>query len=390
MPLPAPDPVAAALAAAEQHYDQGRLDEALVAARQASELCAAAPGHAQAPAAARLRCLAAFRVGEIAESAQAGIAFFEASAPPGGVAASDAQRLDVACVSVVAAGETLRFDQMLAHLRIALQVAQRMGTLADWVRARGTAAAAFTLLGDPWAAQRLAAELAGTFQGLADQPRLETTARGNHCATSLVLARMARDAGDAVRAGEALAHAEASLARMRELVALTRDARGAAFADVHEAELALAQGGAARALSLLRGSGAPGSPPAKAPGEAASVGSAALARGLRGHARWLALLEGEALVAVGHPAQAQQLLAPLQHALGADSGQDFAMRVQLHSVLHRASLALHEHAAARTHLEAVQALERQLRYRQLQAQSAHLRERLELEHMYRYRAARPR
>jgi len=267
---------------------------------------------------------------------------------------------------VLAAGELLRFEQMLLHLRLALQTAQRGGTLAEWVRARGTAAAAFTLLGDPWAAWRLTAELAGTFQGLADQPRLETTARNNHCSTCLLLARMARAAGDPAAADEALAHAEASLRRMRELLALTRDSRGAAFADVNEADLALQQGGGARAIVLLR-----------------DAAEGAVARGLRGHARWLTLLEAEALVSVGDSEQALQRALPLIDQLG--EGHGLAMRIRAHEVLHQACNATHEVAAARVHLAQAQALERQQRYCQLQVQSLHLRERLDLEHLYRFR-----
>jgi hypothetical protein len=249
---------------------------------------------------------------------------------------------------------------------LALQAAQRLGSLAAWVRARGTAAAAFTLLGDPWAAQRLAAELAGIFQAVSDEPRLEATARTNHCGSCLVLARMAREVGDEATCAEALEHAEASLARLREIVAVTRDARGMAFADVNEAELALLQGGGARALKLL--------------GDALPVVEAA---GLRGHARWLRLTEAEALVAVGDCEQAVQRLEPQRLELG--EGQEFAMRVRLHELLHRAHLGVQNCAAARQHLEQAQALERRQRYAQLHAQSAHLRERLELEHMYRYR-----
>jgi hypothetical protein len=361
-PVEPEEALAAALAAGEDDYERNRLEAALAAARRVrgAGRDVAAPLSMRAT---RLQCLAAFRVGEIAESADAALAFLDVAGAGG---ANELQQLDVLCISVVAAGEVLRFDQSLAHLQLAQRVAQRIGTLAAWVRARGSAAAAFTLLGDPWAARRLAAELAGIFQAVADQPRLEITARGNHCATCIGLARAAREVGDAATADEALAHAEASLARLRELVTATRDARGAAFADVNEAELVLLRGGAARALKLLR--------PALA---------AADSGGLRGHRHWLALTEAEALVAVGDAVLAIEKLAPLQAELGA--AQEFAMRVRLHELLHRAYLATQETEAARAHLERAQALERQQRYAQLQAVSAHLRERLELEHMVRYR-----
>jgi hypothetical protein len=379
----------ALLATGEAHYDQGRYEEAGAVVRKAREALAGvvagttrgawqsragAPQPLSALAAAafsawtaRLQCLVAFRTGEIAQAADAALAFVAAGGADVAGPVNDLQRLDVFCVSVVAAGEVLRFAQSLAHLRLALQAAQRLGTLPAWVRARGTAAAAFALLGDPWAAQRLTAELAGTFQGLSDQPRLEATARSNHCAISLVLTRLAREAGDEVAATEALAHAQASLARMREIVAATGDSRGAAFTDVHEAELALQQGAGARALELLEGAAA-----------------RARARGLHGHARWLTLAEGEACVSAGRVQASLECLAPLQAELG--EAHEFAMRIQLHKVLHRAAVARQDMQAARAHLEQAWQFEQQQRYQQLRAQSEHLRLRLELEHMYRYQA----
>ena len=128
------------------------------------------------------------------------------------------------------------FEALRDHLQRMQAAAVRAGSLADFVRGRGTAANAFALLGDPWAGQRLLSELAGMFQAGSNDRRLEATVRNNHASACLQVARMARQGLDNAACEEALDHASASLERTREIALTLQDTRVAAFADVHQAD----------------------------------------------------------------------------------------------------------------------------------------------------------
>ena len=347
------------LSAVQTAYDGGRYLEALHAARA---LDAASPTFDAA--AMRLRCLAAWRAGEIDEAARTAERMVAAV---GSDANSAAARFDVLAVSVVAAGELARYDQSISHLKLLLPLAARADSLTEFVRARGTAAGCFTLLGDPWAGQRLLSELVGLFQGGTPERRLEATVRTNHASVCLQIARLAQQGGDAAGADEALEHAGASLLRAREIAGETNDDRIAAFADVHAAELALLQREPATALRLLAG--------AVAHAEAA---------GLAAHARQLRLLEAEARLGSDDTAGAQAVLEALRQRLG--EGHELGVRIRFHSQQQRVCLALGDAAGALDHQEQARVLAQYRQYRQARAQSLHLRTRLELEHMYRYRA----
>jgi hypothetical protein len=347
---------------AQTLYDSGRFDAALTLLRQ---LATAAEPTA---AAMRLSCMTAFRVGELAESADAAQAVLhitDAGSQPG-------VRFDVLALSVVAAGELARFDQAMAHLSDLLALASRSGSgLKDYVRARGTAATCFALLGDPWAGQRLLCELIGLFQGLTDQPQLEAAVRGNHTSVCLQLARWARQGGDEPGATEAMEHAQASQARALEIAEQTQDARIKAFANVHDSELALLQGDPARALARLDGAIAQ-----------------ADASGLRAHGRQLRLLEADALLDGSDCEGALTHLAHVAASIG--PGHEVGARIRLHALLHRAHLAQGDTGTALSHLEQSRMLAQWHHYRQQQAQSRYLRTRLELEHLYRYPKVLPR
>jgi hypothetical protein len=341
----------------QRAYEEGRLANALAAARAAS------PGNEDA---LRWHALAAFRLGEMAECADAAARLLASHTA---TAMLPAQWDSVLAVSVVAAGETLRFEQALPHLHAMLNLAKREGDLASYVRARGTAANCFALMGDPWAAQRLLAELAGFFMTSGNELVLEATVRGNLCATYLVIAQWARQAYDEPAAQEAMAHADTNVQRCRELAALTDAPRVRAFADVHAAEAAILRGEPAQALGLLT-----------------TALNAAHEAGLWAHVRALRLTQAEAALQAGDLAQAQQALEAVATRL--DEGHEINSRIRYHRAMQwwhgdQAQLTLSQEQA-----QLALALERRRHYAQLQAQSKYLRTRLELEHLYRYRTSR--
>jgi hypothetical protein len=339
----------------ELAYEQGRYEQVLQSARAEDE--------AGLPAGTRMRCLAAYRLGELDESAAAAQRLI-ALAQQGGDSA--AARFDVLAVSVVAAGELARFEQAIEHLQLLQAAATRAGSLSDFVRGRGTTATCFALLGDPWAAQRLFSELVGLFQAGSPERRLEATVRTNHASVCLQIARLARQGGDASACDEALEHAAASLERTREIARESEDARVAAFADVHAAELSLLRGQAAPALALLDG----------------AVANADAA-GLWAHARQLRLLEAEALLAQGSTDGARSLLDAVAQRL--NSGHELGARIRWHAQMQRVLSAKGDSVGALSQLEQARALAQYRQYRQAHAQSRYLRTRLELEHLYRMR-----
>jgi hypothetical protein len=350
---------AADLGSAQADYDAGRYIGALHVARTLDRDDPSADGSAL-----RLRCLAAYRLGELDESAAAALRLVALAASN---EHAQTLRFDVLTVSVVASAELARFDQSIEHLRLVQQAASRAGTHTDFMRGRGTMANCFALLGDPWAGQRLLAELVGQFQAGTSEPRLEATVRVNHASVSLQIARLARQGDDAAGCDEALEHALASIERTREIATLLKDRRIDAFADVHAAELALLCGEHDSALTLLEG--------AVAHADAA---------GLWAHARQLRLLEAEALQSRGDSSAALALL----HAVGErlDDGHELGARIRYHSQLQRVLAARGDSVSALDHFGRARSLAQYRQYRQARAQSRFLRARLELEHLYRYRA----
>lgn len=256
----------------------------------------------------------------------------------------------------------------MEHLQLLQSAASRAGTLSDFVRARGTAANCFALLGDPWAGQRLLGELAGMFVGGGPEPRLEATVRTNHASVCLQIARLARQGGDVAACDEALEHAAASLERAREIAHQIADTRVAAFADVHAAELALLRGRAEAALALLEGAIA-----------------AADQADLWAHSRQLRLLEAEAWLGTGEAGRAKAYLAEVGARLNA--GHELGARIRYHSQLQRVFSAEGDAGAALAQIERARALAQYHQFRQAHAQSRCLRARLEQEHLYRFRGS---
>lgn len=357
-----PATAAAALAGAQASLDDGQLQQALSAAR------ALATG--DAPAAVRIEALrvqavAAFHLGEQGEAVDAVQALFERL---GDDAVTYPLRSALLAVSAVASGELARFDESLAHLQQMLSVATRGGSFESYVRARGTAATCFALLGDPWAGQRLLSELLGLFQGLPSEAPLETAVRNSHASVCLRIARMARDAGDTAGGADAIEHANASLERVREVVRLTGDERRRALADIYTAEMILLRGDAVESASRLQQSIA----------HAEAVGQPA-------HVRFLRVMQAEALSTAGEPARALALLR--EAAPSIREGHCLGLRIRCAQQLQRACTAVGDHEEALGHAARSRSLEQYLLYRQMHAQSRFLRSRLELEHLYRYRAS---
>jgi tetratricopeptide (TPR) repeat protein len=349
----------AAIDRAQAAFDAGRFEEVLLCLRP---LVADAPADSDDGRAARLCGMAAFRLGELDEA----LAHARRAIERVGISSAAPACFDMLAVTVVAAGELVRFDEAVEALRQLQSMAARSGVLVDHVRGRGSTAVLFSLLGDPWAGQRLLAETIGLFQGLPDQRRLEATARNNHTAVSLQLARMALQGGDTAAAETAVDHAQASLDRVREIAAELGDPRMRAFADVHEGEIAMLSANPTRAGDLL--------------GDAAR---AAEQSGLWAHVRQLNLLLAEARLAVADAQGAREHLQKVGERLGA--AHDIGVRIRYHSALHRVWIGLQDNAQAVAHLERARELAQHRQYRQLRAQSSYLRTRLELEHLYPYR-----
>ena len=347
------------LAQAHVHYDDGRYAPALHHARR---LDRDTPSDAST---LRLRCLAAYRLGELDEAAQSALRLM-ALTPHDEQA--QALRFDVLAVSVMAAADLARFDQAIEHLHLVQQFAARAGTHAEFVRARATMARCFALLGDPWAAQRLLAELVGQFQVAVNSERwLEAAVRIHHAGVCLQLARMARQGGDMVAGDEALDHARASIERTREIARGLGQQCIASFADVHAVELALLDGHQEGALVLLES--------AMREADGAQLWS---------HARQLRLLEAEVLQSRGDQGGALELLQAVGRQL--NDGHEIGVRIRYHSQLQRVMAAQGDSAAAQDQFDRARALAQFRQYRQQRAQSRFLRARLELEHLYRYRA----
>lgn len=358
MPEPVEPPE---LATVRTAFDGGRFHTALSIAKR---LLDAQPGPDVALPARRLLTNAAFRLGRLDEA----IASAQAAIEQLGSATSHPIRFDALAVLVVAQGERADYDASIEALRQLLAQAARGDALRDQVRARGSMASCFALMGDPWAAQRVLADMATWLARLRGETRIEATVQTNHASVWIEIARLAFEGGDAEAVAQAIAAAAAPLARAREIAAELGDARIAAFADVHECELLLMRGEAARAQAILRD---------------------ALARaddaGLSAHGRFLRQLQAEALLRDGEPEAALRALRASEARLG--PGEDHTSRIRQLNLLHAACAALGDFAQALVHVEQARELERIRHWRRAAAASKHLRLRLELEHLSRPPAA---
>jgi hypothetical protein len=357
---PAP-PHSPQLAHAQLALDRGRYAEALGESRALT----ADEGDASQTEVLRVRATAAFRLGELDDASRVAARWIDVI---GRDTKDDALRIDMLAISVVASGEIARYDQSIEHLQMMQSAAARAGSFSDYVRARGTAANAFALLGDPWAGQRLLSELSGMFLGGTKERQLEATVRTNHASVSLQIARLARQGGDPGGCEEALEHASASLERAREIAKAEGEPRVAAFADVHASELALLRDEPARALELIAG--------ALADADAAQLWA---------HARQLRLLEAEALLVQGNASAGREHLDVVGAKL--DHGHEVGVRIRYHWLMQRALKETGDLAGALDQFDKARSIMQYRQYRQARAQSRFLRTRLELEHLYRFRGS---
>jgi tetratricopeptide (TPR) repeat protein len=357
VPDTAPDP----LAEARRAFEAGRLDQALAILRPLPREDLAVTDIAVAE---RLHALAAFRIGEFDEAAGRAPALRERVNP--GVEGALEARFDVLSVAVVATGELARYEECLERVREQLTLAGRMGGLVPWVRARGSVASAFNFLGDVWAAQRILATLAGSL-GPNIEPRLESTVRNNHASVCLLMARMADEGGDPAARDEALMDAAASVQRGAEIARQLDDPRLVSYSRLHVLELAMLCGEAQPSADI----------------DLAAAIAEAEAAMFRAHWRQLKLLDAEMHLAAGDARGALDRLQPVLERLG--DAHALSSRIKLHVLRHRALRAVGEYAQAdASHAEADR-LQAYRLYRQARAQSALVRTRLELEHLFTHR-----
>jgi tetratricopeptide (TPR) repeat protein len=358
--MPAPeDP--SPLTALQAAFEAGRLQSTLTLGQR---LLDGDPPADVALEVRRVLTSAAFRLGRFGEA----IGVAQGAVDQLGSATSHPARFDALAVLVVAHGERGDYDASIEALRQLLAQAARGDSLRDQVRSRGSMASCFAMLGDPWAAQRVLAEVAQWLGRLSGETRLEATVQTNHAAIWIEIARQARDGGDAEALAQAIAAAAAPLARAREIAAELGDARVAAFADVHECETLLLQGEPARVKAIVR--------------DALTRADDA---GLSAHGRFLRQLQAEALLCDGEPEAALRMLRAVEARLG--PGEDFTSRIRQLQLLYGACAALGDFAQALVHVEQARELERVRHWRRAAAASRHLRLRLELEHLYRPPAA---
>ncbi|HEX5685893.1 MAG TPA: hypothetical protein VFY73_17855 [Ideonella sp.] len=309
-----------------------------------------------------LHCVAAFRLGELDDSLRRARSFLERVDP--GVESALEQRFAVLAVAVVAAGELALYERCLDLLTELLGLACRIGGLAHYVRARGTAASAFLLLGDLWAAQRILAVLTSEFDQPHSELRLEATMRCNHASLCLQLARMARDAADPEAAQQAIEDAAHSVERAVLAADGLQDLRIVTFVDLHQVELSMLQGDGDKARSFL-----------------AKAMKGAQAAGLNAHWRHLDLLQAEMLLNDGSAQPALDILDGLRQSEG--TSNELNTRLRQRELEYRALHAAGRDAEALEARAAFDKLHAYRSFRQARAQSTLMRKRLELEHLFR-------
>lgn len=311
---------------------------------------------------ATLQCRAAFRAGEHADAVEAAarvLALSEADTEAGLAA-----RFDALAVQAVSAGELASFELSLEGLPEMMTLANRRRDGLHWVRARGTAASVLSLLGDPWAARRVLVHLRDNLAGAAGDRRFEPTVHNNLASVELLVARMARDAGDAEALQAALERAKDAVDRATQVALDSGQARLEALAAVHRVE-----------LQVLGGSEDPGTRRALDD----FIDSIA-ASGQNSHLRQFLLLRAEARLAAGEPRAAVPDLERVQTL--AHEGTELSTRVRARQLLARALRETGDWQGALTQASEGERLARTLGWRIACVNSTHARIRLELEHLF--------
>lgn len=308
-----------------------------------------------------IACSAAFRLGELGHAIEAGEQVL-ALLRPGAVRP---QRFDVLAQLTVAYGELARYDEAINAVLAMFDLSDRTRSLRDTVRARGTAASCFALMGDPWAAYRLMSDVADQLSALPGESRIEATARINTASICLLAARMSRAADDRSGTQDMLDAAAESVERTSAIARELGDARIEAFAQVHACEAA-----------LLRGQFAATLPRVRAALEQLAGAQASHVR-LPAQERWLRLFEAEILIEQGEAGQALQTVQPLVRQLGPN--HELSARIRVLDLLARATAANGDAPRALTFRERFLALEQHRSARQLRAVSFHHRARADIE-----------
>lgn len=358
MPSPSSARVAEALELARQRFAEGRL---VATVELLEPIARKGLPASQVASIDHLQCVASFRLGQLSDSLRCAQSFLQLVDP--GLESELEHRFSLLAVAVVAAGELALYEESLQYLSELLTLSTRFGDLSHYVRARGTAASAFQLMGDLWAAQRVLAALSSEFDRPHTEQRLETTMRCNHASLCLLLARLARDAGANEAAQQALHDAEASVRRAITTAAELEDLRLVTFVRLHEVEFSMLQGQLDQAQSHL-----------------ALALQHAQSAGLNAHWRHMQLLEAELLLVRGHAQQALEILADLQAA--EHPTNELSTRVRLRDLQCRSLSALGQHAAALSARQAYDKLHGFRTFRQARAQSTLMRTRLEMEHLF--------
>ena len=358
MPSPSSARVAEALELARQRFAEGRL---VATVELLEPIARKGLPASQVAAIDHLQCVASFRLGQLNDCLRCARSFLQLVDP--GLESELEHRFSLLAVAVVAAGELALYEESLQYLSELLTLSTRFGDLSHYVRARGTAASAFQLMGDLWAAQRVLAALSSEFDRPHTEQRLETTMRCNHASLCLLMVRLARDAGADEAAQQALQDAEASVRRAIGTAAELKDLRLVTFVRLHEVELSMLHGQLDQAQSHL----------AHALQDAQSAG-------LNAHWRHMQLLEAELLLARGHAQQAVEILADLQAA--EHPTNELSTRVRLRDLQFRSLSALGQPAAALSARQAYDKLNGFRAFRQARAQSTLMRTRLEMEHLF--------
>jgi hypothetical protein len=309
-----------------------------------------------------LQCRAAFRAGEHALAIESASRLLEHSDADS--EAGLAARFDALAVLVLSAGELAHFELSLERLPEMMTLASRRRDLVHWVRARGTAASALCLLGDPWAARRVLLHVRDCLAGAEGQQRFAPTVHNNLTSIELLVARMARDAGDPEAEASALERARAAATLAARVAAGSGEGRLQALAVGHALELDILSGNCrAETLAAL-----------------AEPMAAAAARGQVAQLRHYLLLRAEAQLGVG---AAEAAVPDLQRVDAlAHEGTELSMRIRVRQLLARAFRELGQWQAASLQACEAEGLGRVLSWRLASAQSTHSRIRLELEHLF--------
>jgi hypothetical protein len=186
MPAPSSARVAEALEVARQRFAEGRL---VATVELLEPIARKGLPASQVASIDHLQCVASFRLGQLSDCLRCARSFLQLVDP--GLEGELEHRFSLLAVAVVAAGELALYEESLQYLSELLTLSTRFGDLSHYVRARGTAASAFQLMGDLWAAQRVLAALSSEFDRSHTEQRLETTMRCNHASLCLLMVRMA-------------------------------------------------------------------------------------------------------------------------------------------------------------------------------------------------------